>query len=51
MGKIAVVFPGQGAQKVGMASDLYNEEERSTRVLNLAQETVDFDLLDRKSVV
>lgn len=46
MGKIAVVFPGQGAQKVGMASDLYNEEERSTRVLNLAQETVDFDLLE-----
>ena len=29
-----------------MASDLYNEEERSTRVLNLAQETVDFDLLE-----
>ena len=46
MGKIAVVFPGQGAQKVGMASDLYNEEERSTRVVNLAQETVDFDLLE-----
>ena len=46
MCKIAVVFPGQGAQKVGMASDLYNEEERSTRVLNLAQETVDFDLLE-----
>lgn len=46
MGKIAVVFPGQGAQKVGMASDLYNEEERSTRVLDLAQETVDFDLLE-----
>ena len=34
MGKIAVVFPGQGAQTGGMASDLYNEEERSTRVLN-----------------
>ena len=43
MGKIAVVFPGQGAQKVGMASDLYNEEGRSTKGVTLAQETEDLD--------
>ncbi|MEJ7415236.1 hypothetical protein, partial [Staphylococcus epidermidis] len=24
MGKTAIIFPGQGSQKVGMASDLFN---------------------------
>ncbi|MGA4513877.1 ACP S-malonyltransferase [Staphylococcus caledonicus] len=46
MGKTAIVFPGQGAQKVGMANDLYNEETAATAILNSAQEVVDFDLLE-----
>ena len=46
MSKTAIIFPGQGAQKVGMASDLYNEETCSTEILNQAQEVLDFDLLE-----
>ncbi|PNZ67157.1 ACP S-malonyltransferase [Staphylococcus croceilyticus] len=46
MSKIAIVFPGQGAQKVGMANDLYNEDAKATDILNSAQEAVDFDLLE-----
>lgn len=46
MGKTAIVFPGQGAQKLGMANDLYNEETAATAILNSAQEAVDFDLLE-----
>ena len=46
MSKTAIVFPGQGAQKVGMASDLYNEETTATAILNTAQKAVDFDLLE-----
>ncbi|PTE68927.1 [acyl-carrier-protein] S-malonyltransferase [Staphylococcus devriesei] len=46
MGKTAIVFPGQGAQKIGMANDLYNEETAATAILNSAQEVVDFDLLE-----
>lgn len=46
MSKIAIVFPGQGAQKVGMAQDLYNEASNATDILNNAQQAVDFDLLE-----
>lgn len=46
MGKVAFMFPGQGAQKVGMAQDLYQTDELATRVLDEAQATVDFNLLD-----
>ncbi|MCG7338665.1 ACP S-malonyltransferase [Staphylococcus sp. ACRSN] len=46
MGKTAIIFPGQGSQKVGMANDLYNENEKATAVLNEAQAAVDFDLLE-----
>ncbi|GEQ04923.1 ACP S-malonyltransferase [Staphylococcus gallinarum] len=46
MSKTAIIFPGQGSQKVGMASDLYNENEAATAILNEAQSAVDFDLLE-----
>ncbi|MBL7573043.1 ACP S-malonyltransferase [Staphylococcus saccharolyticus] len=46
MSKTAIIFPGQGAQKVGMASDLYNEDQHSTYILNHAQEAMDFDILE-----
>ncbi len=29
MSKTAIIFPGQGAQKVGMAQDLFNNNDRS----------------------
>jgi malonyl CoA-acyl carrier protein transacylase len=28
MSKTAIIFPGQGAQKVGMAQDLYNNNDQ-----------------------
>ena len=46
MSKTAIVFPGQGAQKVGMAKDLYQVNKDATSVLESAQTTVDFDLLE-----
>ena len=46
MSKVAIIFPGQGAQKVGMASDLFNEDKKATNILN-SQEAMDFDLLKR----
>ncbi|MCG3398793.1 ACP S-malonyltransferase [Staphylococcus massiliensis] len=46
MGKTAIIFPGQGAQKVGMAEDLYNKNEAATEILNIAQDSMDFDLLE-----
>ncbi|MCU5746711.1 ACP S-malonyltransferase [Staphylococcus sp. SQ8-PEA] len=46
MGKTAIIFPGQGSQKVGMAQDLYQEKESSTAVLEQAQRVLDFDLLE-----
>ena len=46
MGKTAIIFPGQGSQKVGMAQDLYEHDTQATEVLNTAQEALDFDLLE-----
>ena len=46
MGKTVFMFPGQGAQKVGMAQDLYQMNEAATRVLDQAQAAIDFDLLE-----
>ena len=46
MGKTAIIFPGQGSQKVGMASDLFNESDAATSILNEAQAQLDFDILE-----
>ncbi|MCY1569875.1 ACP S-malonyltransferase [Staphylococcus pettenkoferi] len=46
MGKTAIIFPGQGSQKVGMAQDIYEHDAQATEVLNTAQEALDFDLLE-----
>lgn len=46
MSKTAIVFPGQGAQKVGMAKDLYQVNKDATSILESAQTTVNFDLLE-----
>ena len=47
MSKTAIIFPGQGSQKVGMANDLYEHNEAATTILNQAQNAVDFDILER----
>lgn len=46
MGKTAIVFPGQGAQKVGMAQDLYQQDTKATEILDAAQDAAGFDLLE-----
>ncbi|AYU55035.1 ACP S-malonyltransferase [Staphylococcus debuckii] len=46
MGKTAIIFPGQGAQKAGMAKDLYQVDAQATEILDQAQQAVDFDLLE-----
>lgn len=45
MGKTAVIFPGQGAQYVGMAKDFYDNFEDSRRVFDIADEVLDIELL------
>ncbi len=44
MGKIAFVFPGQGAQKVGMGQDVYEHSDIAKEVFDKASEAVDLDL-------
>ncbi|RIL45749.1 malonyl CoA-acyl carrier protein transacylase, partial [Mammaliicoccus fleurettii] len=34
MSKTAIIFPGQGSQKVGMANDLFNQNDAATTILN-----------------
>lgn len=46
MSKTAIIFPGQGAQKVGMAQDLFNNNDRATEILTSAANTLDFDILE-----
>lgn len=46
MSKIAIMFPGQGSQKVGMAKDLYDVNEASTEILNQADQALSIELLN-----
>ncbi|AVQ32838.1 [acyl-carrier-protein] S-malonyltransferase [Staphylococcus muscae] len=46
MSKTAFMFPGQGAQKVGMAQDLFEGDTLAKAVLESAQSSVNFDLLE-----
>lgn len=44
MGKIALVFPGQGAQYVGMANDIYNNDDIARKVIDEAQDSIGIQL-------
>lgn len=44
MGKIAFVFPGQGAQSVGMAKDVYEAVPSSRRVIDSADQVLGFSV-------
>ncbi|HBE9435702.1 malonyl coa-acyl carrier protein transacylase [Clostridioides difficile] len=44
MGKVALVFPGQGAQYVGMAKDLYENNTVAKSVIDEANDALDMDL-------
>ena len=44
MGKTAVIFPGQGAQYVGMAKDFYDSIEDSKKVFDEADDVLDIEL-------
>ncbi|SDW28533.1 ACP S-malonyltransferase [Paenibacillus sp. CF384] len=46
MGKIAFVFPGQGAQAVGMGKDVYEAFDASKAVIDAADEALGFKLSD-----
>jgi [acyl-carrier-protein] S-malonyltransferase len=44
--KIAFLFPGQGAQSVGMGKDLYDAFPRARDLFHRASDQVDFDLVE-----
>lgn len=44
MGKTAVIFPGQGAQYVGMAKDFYDSFEDSKKVFDEADDVLNIEL-------
>ncbi len=44
MSKIAFIFPGQGAQAVGMGKDVYDHSEEAREVFDKASEAVGLDL-------
>ena len=44
MGKTAFIFPGQGAQKVGMGESVYNNSELAKKMFDDASEAVGLDL-------
>ena len=44
MGKIAYLFPGQGAQKAGMGKDFYENSEASRRVFDQAGGLLGLDM-------
>ena len=46
MGKIAFIYPGQGAQKCFMGQDFYDTYEKSAEVYKLADEILDISVTE-----
>ena len=46
MGKIAFIYPGQGAQKCFMGQDFYDTYEKSAQVYKLADEILDISVTE-----
>ena len=44
MSRIAFLYPGQGAQEVGMAGDFYEKSEEAKAVFDKASGILDFDV-------
>jgi len=44
MSQIGLLFPGQGAQDVGMGAALYEKSDAARKVFDLAEEVLDFEL-------
>jgi [acyl-carrier-protein] S-malonyltransferase len=46
MGKLALIFPGQGAQSVGMGFDAYEADATAKRIFDTADEVLGYSLTD-----
>ena len=44
MNKVAFIFPGQGAQMVGMGKDFYDNTETARRIFDRASELLGFSM-------
>ena len=44
MNKVAFIFPGQGAQTVGMGKDFYDNTETARRIFDRASELLGFSM-------
>lgn len=44
MGKIAFLFPGQGAQYVGMGKDVFENNKKAQEIFEIANESLGFDI-------
>ena len=46
MRKFALIFPGQGAQKLGMGKDLYENSDAAKRVFDIADDVLGYSISD-----
>lgn len=46
MGKIAFIFPGQGAQAIGMGKDVYDQVPEAREIFDVANRVLDYSLTD-----